>query len=180
MIKRLLLVLALASLLVVAVGGLVYASSHTPINGKKLVGTGFVGPKGEREFSFVCDITNPDCKNKITIRNFVLLDGNRNVVYEGQPLADAMGLPAPPFDINPHQILVLPVESWRFPVGWDFEAKGYEYTLEIAWKAKPATNPLTGWVERRVDYYTDAEHTELVERDTSVIPMVNFGEDEDD
>ncbi len=131
-------------------------STGAPDTYFKLIGVGTVGPVGGNE-SYDTDcifvFTNPDSVGNITILSLRLFDVSGNKVYDG-PASDMTGWASLPQDMSPHQVVGVPLwSSTGFDTG--------PYTLELGWRAKPDTCPLSGYVGQYV-YRVEGNSTTLV------------------
>jgi len=174
--KKIIAIVLAVMLVAGGLGGFVYAnsSSHQPMTGEKLVGTGRLGlqPDGEwLSFSWFV-FTNPDCVGQIRIRKISLIRKDGTVIYEGPLLKlvrDESGEVVeeiPITKLKPHEIRVLGLNSFMKdpeasdPTRWltHEEVRNLNfnhYTLEIFWvlpglrgpiRIPSKGLPLIGWV----------------------------------
>ncbi len=162
--KRIIIVVCVVALLLAGVGGSVYAATHTPVKGSKLIGLAHLGTitdvTGNCNAKFY--FNNPDCTNKITISKVCIIKGNGSVVYEGSYIQydpSTNKRTKVTTVMNPHNVWVIPLANYMYKgsdtvtraTSWLSEKAALDqpvssYTVEIAYTlAKSTACPLTGW-----------------------------------
>ncbi|MBA7648624.1 hypothetical protein ES703_56412 [subsurface metagenome] len=119
--KKIIAIVLAVMLVAGGLGGFVYAnsSSHQPMTGEKLVGTGRLGlqPNGEWLSGSWFLFTNPDCVGKITIERISIIRGDGTVIYEGPLLELVRNGDGEVVDRIPITTPMKPHRIWGVPLG---------------------------------------------------------------
>ena len=164
--KKIIAIVLAVMLVAGGLGGFVYAnsSSHQPMTGEKLVGTGRLGlqPDGEWLSGSWFLFTNPDCVGEITIERISIIRRDGKVIYEGS-LLELVREDGEVVEERPITKPMKPHRIWGVPLGYFMkdpdaddpgrwltyeEARNLEfnhYTLEIFWTGTRQGLPLIGW-----------------------------------
>ncbi len=172
--KKIALVSLVAVLLLAGLAGAVYATvDHQVVQGQKLIGVGQLGKMtrswGTVQFSQSFRFTNPDGVGEITITQVSVIKGDETVIYEGpfirvRTVDDILVRTVITDPMSPHEIRYIGLRTymWKgtaditdpseleknsnwYSIGWAHNQTNAPYTVEIAWEAEGAVNPLTGW-----------------------------------
>ena len=169
--KKIIVVLLAAVLVVGGLGGVAYAqinSSHLPMTGQKLVGTSEFGTdqysEDERltmQASFT--FTNPDCVSEITIERISIIRGDGTLIYEGPLLqqrreeGEIVESTPVTWPMKPHELWGIGLQDYMpDPDDPDHEWKAIDealfqplatYTVEIFWSCSDQKGlPLIGTI----------------------------------
>lgn len=152
--KRIALALSLVALLLVTLGGGVYAAgTHGPAPVNKLVGVGYLGmetfPSGLTEnqgggFTF----TNPNCDDEITITQVSIFREDGSIVYQGPYIKVTPPPPVIPPPPETREVITRPMEPhevWGVGLGtymWTGEGDPADLTDPDNWLTIPEVNAL--------------------------------------
>ncbi|MFC2001629.1 hypothetical protein ACFLUZ_03890 [Chloroflexota bacterium] len=134
--KKLIAILLAVVVVAGGLGGFVYALTHEPIEGQKLIGYGPYGKnQSGADLSTLFTVTNPDCEREITINQVSVIKADDGTEY-------VVGLPNP--TLQPHGVRAFRLRN-VLPPGSEEQDSRF-YTLEVSWSDHKKGLPLIGHV----------------------------------
>jgi len=176
--KIIIIAVSVTLALVMGVGGVGYAMTHTDWGGHKLIGVGEMGNTSDpnwsqyQEWDTWFTITNPNCDKTLTIEWVSVIDQDENPVWEGPG----------PGELSPHEVWQLSLAG-RLP-GEPDTLPLKKYTVEVTWSGAAYSwwlgwgrvRPLIGWQKEKCwsEFHWDGWEYDFPAFSISEAPMQLF------